>query len=612
MEKTEEKYDDKSNDIGSFGSFHSDDESLHDKVKDDAEEQLFALIEALRLLTQKILRPLQKNKSIDDAFHAIQPEDIEIAKISTKWSLEETGFTALSNAVMQMRDVLHFSHVEADAAYQEAQQFKIKESDSRMKISELKYTIVELSKENKMLKKALKKKNKDWKIMRKSMKIMMKQNEHLNEERVLAIMDLHDRIVSRTNKDNESYQKQGSVYEGDVNENDDDNHVDNDEVIDNQVDRTNQIIIKESNDNVLDNNDNDNDDDDDDDDDESSISSTSINSSASHILESLEKELNTSELEKELQSVTLPDIDIGHYNNEDRQNKFSNDKRKGPYRIMFSNKIGLQFQKVPLEDHNKINSIDKNEMLFNKIMSNRTIHLEDEKVEVTVEEEKDDDEPCSSDFSISSHAILVCGTQGFDEVGNGTHPPTIGARLIGLNDYSFERGVWALDDVRKLIADTPKPICMTFRDDPLMDFQKTLLSKASRKTVIESEPNGSENRKKIRQVNAFRRQKNHINGNSIRNNIRAASNAFKSNHAARIDRINSKQSLMTSYSPRGVNNYDSFRRGNKWKENEDQLHTKPNLLNGKIVNVVDKFSSSKPTKMLSSVSSGIITALKKI
>lgn len=73
--------------------------------------------------------------------------------------------------------------------------------------------------------------------------------------------------------------------------------------------------------------------------------------------------------------------------------------------------------------------------------------------------------------------VLVCGFQGFDDV-SGNRRPSLGARLVGFDGISIERGPWTFDAVRKAIKARGRPLTLTFRDDFLTSEQRSILTKA--------------------------------------------------------------------------------------------------------------------------------------
>uniref|UniRef100_A0A7S3Q480 PH domain-containing protein n=2 Tax=Chaetoceros debilis TaxID=122233 RepID=A0A7S3Q480_9STRA len=74
--------------------------------------------------------------------------------------------------------------------------------------------------------------------------------------------------------------------------------------------------------------------------------------------------------------------------------------------------------------------------------------------------------------------ILVCGFQGFDEASNN-RKPSLGARLVGFDGISIERGPWTFDTVRKAIKARERPLTLTFRNEYLNVEQRSILTKAA-------------------------------------------------------------------------------------------------------------------------------------
>ena len=684
------------------------------KEEMDAREQLAILMEALRLLTQQITRPLHilssNTSSVSEkktAFHAIQPDyDVPISNIHYHWSLEETGFDTLSNAVFQMRDVLYSTNIQADQAIQDAIQSKQSCDQSQQTITDLKILTRQLLKDNQQWKSKCDLQTQQISLLKKSLKQIMKQNQLLEEERVLAVMELHDKMVSIPNQSNNDTKNHNDKNHGKKGDGKDTQTTHHDPSHDPTLTIKSKTQKKVDNHHQKEEN-------------HVGADSETAMSTSQKLLKTMEEELDqrTRELRQELERVNLSDVSNSY---PDKQANASNDdnkvdssnqihstsaamapiptkvqenksdstaitttqssandnsshvrdlnhtisphqtlsaspttlksspstktsvtsspkiyplpttdpKRKSnPYRIMFTDKIGLQFQKIPLQKPSKHKTRNKE---LNSEKSKQQSSLEDqneeEKVEVTDKQRQEDEakqteknetkqeendvdeeeeEPCSSDFSICAYAFIVIGTHGFDAAANGTQPPTIGARLIGLNDYSFERGTWGMDDVRKLLSTTPKPIFLTFRDDPLLDFQYRMIQKTIKNSKIVDgalvHRRHHHHKKDSHHHSSSKKEKGKISSSSSSSRTTVAGGGFGSPEGPYRGGGGSKYS---SYA-RSVNKYDMFRASGGSSSSSIMSSSRRQIL-------VEKVSSSKPTKMLSSVSNGIFSALKKI
>ena len=80
------------------------------------------------------------------------------------------------------------------------------------------------------------------------------------------------------------------------------------------------------------------------------------------------------------------------------------------------------------------------------------------------------------------HNVLVCGFQGFEN----NRRPSLGARLVGFDGISIERGPWTFEAVRKAIKARSRPLTLTFRDDYLNTEQRTILTKAANEVELSS------------------------------------------------------------------------------------------------------------------------------
>jgi len=79
---------------------------------------------------------------------------------------------------------------------------------------------------------------------------------------------------------------------------------------------------------------------------------------------------------------------------------------------------------------------------------------------------------------LPKHSVLVCGFNDFDST-SGNRKPSLGARLVGFDGISIERGPWTFEAVRKAIKARGRPLTLTFRDDYLTTEQRTILTQAA-------------------------------------------------------------------------------------------------------------------------------------
>lgn len=154
----------------------------------------------------------------------------------------------------------------------------------------------------------------------------------------------------------------------------------------------------------------------------------------------------------------------------------------------YTQRIGLQFQKVPsnlketslLTDAMKadlgdtrsgnatVNSRTEAELKFVASLSSPT--------HAAKAQNPSRDQNCP--VLLPKHYVLVCGFQGFDECSNNRRP-SLGARLVGFDGISIERGPWSFETVRKAIKARSRPLTLTFRDDYLTTEQRLILTKAA-------------------------------------------------------------------------------------------------------------------------------------
>jgi len=153
----------------------------------------------------------------------------------------------------------------------------------------------------------------------------------------------------------------------------------------------------------------------------------------------------------------------------------------------YTARIGLQFQKVP---SNSLQNGLLNDVIRADIGNNdgdsatETSRTEAElRVIASLSGTKSEENMISvvkhrsCPVLFPKHNVLVCGFEGFDEA-SGNRRPSLGARLVGFDGISIERGPWTFEAVRKAIKAAGRPLTLTFRDDFLTHEQRAILTRA--------------------------------------------------------------------------------------------------------------------------------------
>lgn len=149
------------------------------------------------------------------------------------------------------------------------------------------------------------------------------------------------------------------------------------------------------------------------------------------------------------------------------------------YHITFySSKIGLQFQKVPVEKNSGLLTLT--DAMTSDLGSNRTVSdlqriaaiSHNSKADITLKSME-----CPPVPPIDM--VLICGFVGFDE-STGNTRPRIGARLVAFDGITVEVGQWTFESIRKSIQARGRPLTLSFRNDFLSDRQQVILTKAVR------------------------------------------------------------------------------------------------------------------------------------
>ena len=150
----------------------------------------------------------------------------------------------------------------------------------------------------------------------------------------------------------------------------------------------------------------------------------------------------------------------------------------------YSRKIGLQFQKVPapVRRQGRLSDLISPEDGGNLVSGFCKTVAELKTVASLAKRSRDYDieqlEPSvSCKLASPIDAVLVCGFNGFDDANN-CEKPKIGARLVAFDGISVEVGQWTFEAVKKAIQARGRPITLSFRNDPLNQEQRDILSRA--------------------------------------------------------------------------------------------------------------------------------------
>lgn len=151
------------------------------------------------------------------------------------------------------------------------------------------------------------------------------------------------------------------------------------------------------------------------------------------------------------------------------------------YRITFQDptNIGLQFHPVPISSRD-----------LEARRSTKRLGAEGKRAPLVSLNDEENVIPVSSKpLSLATTAFLVCGFRGFDSKQN--ERPTLGARLVAIDELSVELGQWTLERVWEEIrcaggqveGEPRQPVSMSFRNDILKREQMALLHRAVARTA---------------------------------------------------------------------------------------------------------------------------------
>jgi PH domain len=143
----------------------------------------------------------------------------------------------------------------------------------------------------------------------------------------------------------------------------------------------------------------------------------------------------------------------------------------------YSQKIGIQFQKVPpAATKGSITDAVAADLLRLPTSSNNTAG-ELRRIAALSSSTTARQEPPALRVSTPVDAVLVCGCHGF-ESSTGHAPPRIGARLVAFDGISVEMGHWTFESIRKSIQARGRPLTLSFRNDFLTTEQRKILTRA--------------------------------------------------------------------------------------------------------------------------------------
>jgi PH domain len=146
----------------------------------------------------------------------------------------------------------------------------------------------------------------------------------------------------------------------------------------------------------------------------------------------------------------------------------------------YSQKIGIQFQKVPPPPATTKGSITDAvaaDLLRLPTSSNNTA-AELRRI-ASLSSSTTRQEPPALRVSTPVDAVLVCGCHGFESSTETGHaPPRIGARLVAFDGISVEMGHWTFESIRKSIQARGRPLTLSFRNDFLTTEQRKILTRA--------------------------------------------------------------------------------------------------------------------------------------
>ena len=157
------------------------------------------------------------------------------------------------------------------------------------------------------------------------------------------------------------------------------------------------------------------------------------------------------------------------------------------YHITFySAKIGLQFQKVPVD---KASLGLLTDAMTADLGANRTAFDLQQIAAISQNDSKSNTRKevteCPPVRPVDM--VLVCGFVGFDD-STGNNRPRIGARLVAFDGITVEVGQWTFESIRKSIQARGRPLTLSFRNDYLTPKQREILTKAVHDVKAHDDP----------------------------------------------------------------------------------------------------------------------------
>ena len=192
--------------------------------------------------------------------------------------------------------------------------------------------------------------------------------------------------------------------------------------------------------------------------------------------------------------LACPLIDVLSVSGNDKANLPSSSLRQEDmYHLTFySQKIGLQFQKVPAssEPRGIVTSVVTADLGHTRSSGqydekNSAVGGDLERIAAIAQRTRSDNDASASaplndgraKVAMPLDAVLVCGFRGFDESVNKARPD-LGARLVAFDGMSVEIGEWTFDRIKRGIQSRSRPITLSFRNDKLSVHQREILTRA--------------------------------------------------------------------------------------------------------------------------------------
>jgi hypothetical protein len=156
----------------------------------------------------------------------------------------------------------------------------------------------------------------------------------------------------------------------------------------------------------------------------------------------------------------------------------------------YSQKIGLQFQKVPpppLKASGLLTEAMTADLARVSSAGEKTAAELRRIANIAGTAKSDPAGSMSCQVAKPIDAVLVCGFVGFDDSSDNMRPK-LGARLVAFDGISLEVGAWTFQSVRKAIQARRRPLTLSFRNDFLTTEQRKILTKAVKDMKVLSLP----------------------------------------------------------------------------------------------------------------------------